>query len=99
MRVSQGEYDHAFALHFGAVSDANDLEVASPAAGYAFDGVVYQSTREAVNRCLRIILTDCDEMSVLLLDLDSGGQRCIELALRSLDRNCVAFDFYRNPFW
>ena len=61
-----------------------------PALGDAFDGVVHQRARQAVDRGLRIVLADRDQISVLLLHLDAVGQRRVQLALRTLDGNHVA---------
>ena len=87
-----------FALHLGAVADADDFQVARPALGDAFDGVVHQRARQSVNRGLRIVLAHGDEVSVFLLHLDAGGKSRVQLALRPLHQYRVAFDFDRHPF-
>ncbi len=51
-----------------------------------------------MQRRLRIILAYSDEMPVLLLDLDSRRHNCIQLALRPLQRDRIAFDFDRHSF-
>ena len=99
MRISQCEYHHALALHLGAIADANYFQIPRPAFCYTFDSIVYQRACEAVNSRLRVILTDREEMPILLLNLDSRRNGCIEFPLGSLDLNYIAFDFYRDALW
>ena len=92
MGEAQREHDCAFALHLHAIADADDLEFLLPAVGYAFYGVEYQRARESMYGRLRIILAGSEQMSVLLLELDSARDRCIQLAFGSLHRDQVALD-------
>ena len=98
MRIPQSEYHHAFSLHLSAIADANYFQVPRPAFCYAFDSIVHQRAREAVDGSLRVILTDREEMPVLLLYSNPSRNRSIEFPLGPLDLNDIAFDFYRNPF-
>ena len=77
---------------------ADDFQFARPAFGDALNRVVDQSARQPVQRRLRIVLANRDDDSVLLLDRNAGWQLRIQLALRPLHRDGVAFDFYRHPF-
>jgi len=49
-----------------------------------------------VDRRLRIVLADRDDVSILLLNLDAGRQSRIQFALRSLHQDRIAFDFDRD---
>src|SRR6266700_112162 len=98
MRIAEREHDRAFALHLSAISNADYFEVAGPSLGHALDRVVDQRASESVQGRLRIVLAHGDEMSVLLLDLDSRRHNRIQLAFRPLYRDRIAFDFDRHPF-
>src|SRR5215471_12455146 len=79
MRVAQVEHHHALALHFGAVADAHDFQLARPTLGHAFDRVVDQGARQAVQRRLRIILANGNDVSIFLLGLDARRQCRVQL--------------------
>ena len=73
MRIAQAEHHRVLALHLGAVADADDFQVARPALGDAFDGVVDQGARQAMHRRLRIVFADRHQVAVFLLDLMPAG--------------------------
>src|SRR5712692_1315619 len=51
---------------------------------------LFTSARQSVNRRLRIVLAQREQVAILLLHLDAGGKRRVQLAFRSLDLYCVA---------
>ena len=96
MRIPKCKHDHALALHLGAISDADDFQFSSPPFGDAFDRVVDKCAGQSVQRRLRIVFAQRDEVAVLLLDLDSARHHGVQLALGSLHRDRVAFNFDRH---
>src|SRR5581483_745299 len=50
MGIPQAEHDLCFAIHLGAIPDADDFQFPRPAPGYAFDSVVYQRASQSVHR-------------------------------------------------
>src|SRR6266536_4127644 len=96
MRISQREHDRALALHLGAIADADDFQFARPPFGDAFDRVVDKRAGQSVQRRLRIVFAQRDKMAVLLFNLDSARHHSVQLALRSLYRDRVAFNFDRH---
>ena len=98
MRVAEAEHNHPFTLHLSAIADANDFEFARPALGHALNGIVHQGPRQPVHRGLRIILANRHEVPVFLFDLDAGRKSRVQLALRTLHQNSIAFNLDRHPF-
>src|ERR1051325_6689025 len=96
MRMAEGEYDHPLALHFRAVSDADDVQFAGPALGDAFDSVVHQSAGEAVNGSLRIVVADGEQFAIFLFHADAAGKRSLQLALGTLHVDYTILDFHRH---
>src|SRR5437870_3967788 len=96
MRVPQAEYDRALALQFGAVADADNLQLAGPALGHTFNGVVDQSAGQAMKSGLRVIVADRHQMAVLLLHTDARGQLRVQFALGALHGDRAPFDLDRN---
>src|ERR1700686_905172 len=93
MRVTQAEHDRVLALHFGAIADADNFQIAGPSLGDTFDGVVDQRARQAMDSGLGIVFAYREEMPILLLDFNARGQLSVQLALRTLHGNSVAFNF------
>ena len=56
-----------------------------------------QRSRQTMDGRLRVVLAECDQVAVFLFDLDAGRQWRIQLALRPLHRDRIAFDFDRDP--
>src|SRR5580658_3041546 len=71
MRVAQAEHYRSFALHLGAIANADDFQFARPALGHAFDRIIDQGARQSVQGSLRIVLANGDEVPVFLLHLDA----------------------------
>ena len=94
MREAETEYHCRLALHFRAVANADDLKLTSPTLGDALDGIVDQCACEAMNRGLRIILANRQQVAILLLDLNAPRQFGIQFALGSLHQDRIAFDLY-----
>ncbi len=88
--VAERKDDHALALHLGAVSDADDVDVLGLAGGDAGDRVEDERAGEAVEGCLLVVLTLSDELAVLLDELDAAGQHGGDFALGAFDENGVA---------
>jgi hypothetical protein len=49
-----------------------------------------------MNSGLGIIFADREQMTVLLLDANASRQMSLNLALRSLHADCIAFNFERH---
>ena len=97
MRIAQGEHHRVLALHFGAVADADDFQVARPSPGDAFHRIVDQRARQAMQRRLGIILAGGDQVAIFLLHGDAGGNARLQLALGSLHGDHVALDLHLHP--
>src|SRR5437899_1084093 len=96
MRVSQTEHNRAFALELRAITDADDFQLAGPAFGYPFHGVVHQGASQSVHSRLGVVLANRYQIAVLLFHTNAARERSIQLALRPLHGDNVAFDFYRH---
>src|SRR5882724_10789037 len=94
MRISQAEYNCALALELGAITDADDFQFARPAFGYAFHGVIHQGASQPMDSPLGVVLANRHQIPVLLFHANAARKRSIELALRPLYGDNIAFDFY-----
>src|SRR5436309_1770490 len=96
MRVSQAEYNCAFALELGAITDADDFQFAGPAFGDTFHGVIHQGASQSMHSGLGIVLANRDQIAVLLFHTNAARKRRVQLALGPLHSDDVTFDFYRH---
>src|SRR6266550_6924477 len=96
MRVSQAEYNCAFALKLGAITDADDFQFAGPAFGNTFHGVVHQRASQAMDSGLGVVLANRYQTAVLLFHTNAARKRSVQLSLRPLHGDNIAFDFYRH---
>src|SRR5580692_6011888 len=55
MRITEAEHYRVLALHFGAIANADDFEVTSPSLGDAFNRVINQCARQAMDSGLGIV--------------------------------------------
>ena len=61
-----------------------------------FNRVIHQSASQPVQRRLRIILAQRNNVAVLLLHANPARNNSIDLALRPLHRDRIALDFDRH---
>src|SRR5207237_1820982 len=93
MRVAEREV-HLLAFHFGAVPDADDVEVLAEALRHAADGICDEAAREAVELAELGICTKGPCLQLIAVDLepDACRQRLPELAFRPLDFDGARLD-------
>src|SRR5882724_3942608 len=92
MRVAELE-DHVLPLHLGAVTDADDVELALEAFADALDVVRHERAHEAMEGAGLPFLVTAGEGDDVVLDLhtDSGDDGRPERALRALHHDGAAF--------
>ncbi len=96
MRIAERK-NHVLPFHFGAVSDADDVEILLESCGDAGDGIGHQRARQAVQRAMFVTGALGGEHAVLLLEVNSARQRDVHLALGSLHFDGVVLDRYLHP--
>src|SRR5579872_1414289 len=99
MRISQREVHH-FALEFGAISHADDVEIFFETLRHAEHGVRHQRSRETMQRRQIIARTNRMQLGALLLETDSPRQIHTQLALWSLhfDRAGANLNLYSRGY-
>ena len=70
MRIAQRERRN-LALHIGAVSGADDIQLARESGRHALHGIRGQRARQAVQRGVLVAIANDFESAVLLLERDS----------------------------
>jgi hypothetical protein len=84
VRLTERERD-GFALEFGAIADADDVELFFEAGGNAGDRVGDESARETVNGAMIVGITQRVEHAIFLLEADAARNADGQLALGALD--------------
>src|SRR5690242_5702732 len=88
MGLAKGK-SNRFALEFGAVADANDIEFLLETFGDALYGVGHQGAGQPVDGAMLLVFALGEEHTVFLLELDAARQADGELALGTLDIDFV----------
>ena len=83
VRLAECEGDN-LALEFGAIADADDVELFFEAGGDAGDRVGDQSARETVNRAMIVGVAQRIEHAIFLLEANAARNTDGQLALRTL---------------
>ncbi len=73
-----------FALHFGAVTDADDVELFLETLGNAENGVGQQGAGQPVERAVFFVIANGREHAVFLLQANLPGHQHVKLALGAL---------------
>jgi hypothetical protein len=91
MRIPERE-DDIFALHFSAITNANNIELFFEAFGDALDRIGDQSSRQSMQRPLRLALPRGDQLAVFLVEFNSARDGNAHFAFRALHVNRVFGD-------
>src|SRR6202040_2941401 len=92
---------HNLALEFGAVTDANDIQILLETQRDAVNGIGDESARETVQGAVVLGVAKRGQHAVFLLKRDAGRQRDSKLALRALhvDLSALQSDFHACRNW
>src|SRR5208337_2182024 len=91
-RITQREHYRVFALQFGAIADADDIQFLGRAFGNTFHRVVDQGADQSVHRGLGVVVADNHELAIVGLQLHARRHVRGDFALGTFDPNRVAFD-------
>ena len=91
VRIAERQH-HILAFHFGAVSDADDVEILLEAGGDAGDGVRHQRARQAVQRAVLVESRLAVRVPSFCSKLMPRGHAHVHLALGALHFDFVGLD-------
>ena len=104
LRTELGYADYLGALQRYRLAhpyDSHLLAVSTYLINYPFANRLFPNSLDVIEKCSQIgqvvILTDGDELSIFLLQLDAGGDVGLDLALRALHRDGIAAQFHLDP--